>query len=49
MCTVDVVLQWRVPYEVAEIIRQLQPGEDQAYAYVLIGKACHCMDVKVSI
>lgn len=40
-------LQWRVPFEILEIIKKMQPSEEQAYCFILIGKACHCMDVKV--
>jgi len=43
-----VPFQWRVPFEMREVIRKLTPSEDLAYVYILIGKACHCMDVKVS-
>ncbi|WAR11293.1 INT8-like protein, partial [Mya arenaria] len=39
--------KWRVPFEMLEIIRKTQPSVDLAYTYILIGKACHCMDVKI--
>lgn len=39
--------KWKVPYEMLDIIRKMQPSLEQAYAYVLIGKGCHCMEVKI--
>ena len=32
-----------------QIIYNLAPSVEQAYVYLLIGKACHCMDVRVRI
>ncbi|XP_052232810.1 integrator complex subunit 8-like isoform X2 [Dreissena polymorpha] len=39
--------KWRVPFEILEIIKKIQPSVDVVYVYILIGKACHCMDVKI--
>lgn len=32
-----------------QILFNMQPSCDQAFVYILIGKACHCMDVRVCI
>lgn len=39
--------KWKVPRDMHHIIVNLQPSEDQAYVYLLIGKANHCMDVRI--
>lgn len=31
-----------------QIIYNLPPSVEQAFVYLLIGKACHCIDVRVS-
>ena len=32
-----------------EIVKKMPSSRDQAYVYILIGKGCHCMDVKVGV
>ncbi|KAK3086111.1 hypothetical protein FSP39_013715 [Pinctada imbricata] len=39
--------KWKVPKEMHQIIYNLNPSVEQAYVYLLIGKACHCMDVRI--
>lgn len=41
--------QWKVPKEMHQIIYNLPPSVEQAFVYLLIGKACHCIDVRVSL
>lgn len=42
------IFQWKVPKEMHQIIYNLPPSVEQAFVYLLIGKACHCIDVRVS-
>ncbi|KAL4235107.1 Integrator complex subunit 8 [Mactra antiquata] len=39
--------KWKVPFEILDLIRKMSPSQEQAYVYILIGKACHCMEVKI--
>ncbi|KAL3858729.1 hypothetical protein ACJMK2_008987 [Sinanodonta woodiana] len=39
--------KWKVPFEILDILRKLPPSPEQAYAFILVGKACHCMEVKI--
>ncbi|XP_061162526.1 integrator complex subunit 8-like isoform X1 [Saccostrea echinata] len=39
--------KWKVPKEMHQIIYNLAPSVEQAYVYLLIGKACHCIDVRI--
>ncbi|KAJ8302723.1 hypothetical protein KUTeg_019119 [Tegillarca granosa] len=41
--------KWRVPKEMHQILFNMQPSCDQAFVYILIGKACHCLDVRLSL
>lgn len=43
------IFQWKVPKEMHQIIYNLPPSVEQAFVYLLIGKACHCIDVRVSL
>jgi hypothetical protein len=43
-----IILQWKVPREMHQVIYNLAPSHEQAYIYLLIGKACHLLDVRVS-
>jgi hypothetical protein len=40
--------QWKVPREMHQVIYNLAPSHEQAYIYLLVGKACHLLDVRVS-
>nr|XP_022337357.1 integrator complex subunit 8-like isoform X4 [Crassostrea virginica] len=39
--------KWKVPKEMHQIIYNLPPSVEQAFVYLLIGKACHCIDVRI--
>lgn len=39
--------KWKIPRDMHHIITNLQPSADQAFVYLLIGKANHCMDVRI--
>ncbi|XP_021343863.1 integrator complex subunit 8-like isoform X2 [Mizuhopecten yessoensis] len=39
--------KWKVPRDMHHIIMNLQASDNQAYVYLLIGKANHCMDVRI--
>ncbi|XP_063439496.1 integrator complex subunit 8-like [Mytilus trossulus] len=39
--------KWKVPREMHQVIYNLTSSPDQAYIYLLVGKACHLMDVRI--
>lgn len=39
--------KWKVPREMHQVIYNLAPSHDQAYIYLLVGKACHLIDVRI--
>lgn len=39
--------KWKVPREMHQVIYNLAPSHEQAYIYLLVGKACHLIDVRI--